>query len=252
MPLLTWGEASPPAPDSEITGDKDSGAHSDTPPRNEPESILNSPLASIWEIEGDFVGHCQGRRRIPCRRQVDQPEDGALQRRPRHPCLERPRQLHSPGCRSRSHAGPCTPRTSTSNTLKVEPPLRPHNEKMQGGDCWVRMERKGSQIRGSISFDGKTWKELKPIQTVWPAKLKVGVSATSSSNQPFSVIFEELEIKGKEKKGSRKPSRGELSCFRRLAHGAFRRKRFLLVASLDKIAQTSQGLSQQRTSFFRR
>jgi regulation of enolase protein 1 (concanavalin A-like superfamily) len=71
-----------------------------------------------------------------------------------------------------------------------------HSEVMKGGDCWVRMERKGSRIHGSISFDGKTWKELKPIQTVWPAKLKVGVLAVSSSGLPFSVTFEEYDLKG--------------------------------------------------------
>jgi regulation of enolase protein 1 (concanavalin A-like superfamily) len=70
-----------------------------------------------------------------------------------------------------------------------------HNEVMKGGDCWVRMERKGSRIHGSISFDGTTWKALRPIQTVWPAKLKVGVLAVSSSPAPFSVSFEEFDLK---------------------------------------------------------
>jgi regulation of enolase protein 1 (concanavalin A-like superfamily) len=71
-----------------------------------------------------------------------------------------------------------------------------HSEGMKGGDCWVRMERKGSSIHGSISFDGKTWKELKPIQTVWPANLKIGVTAVNSSSLPFTVNFEEFELKG--------------------------------------------------------
>jgi regulation of enolase protein 1 (concanavalin A-like superfamily) len=71
-----------------------------------------------------------------------------------------------------------------------------HNEVMKGGDCWVRMERKGSRLQCGISFDGKAWKDLKPIQTVWPAKLKVGLLAVSSSGLPFSVAFEEFELKG--------------------------------------------------------
>jgi regulation of enolase protein 1 (concanavalin A-like superfamily) len=70
-----------------------------------------------------------------------------------------------------------------------------HNEPMKGGDCWLRMERKGSRIHGSISFDGKTWKDLKPIQTVWPTKLKIGVAAVSSSGLPFAVTFEEFVVK---------------------------------------------------------
>jgi regulation of enolase protein 1 (concanavalin A-like superfamily) len=74
-----------------------------------------------------------------------------------------------------------------------------HNEVMKGGDCWVRMERKGSRIHGSISFDGTAWKELKPIQTVWPTTLKVGVTAVSSSSLPFTVTFEDFDFKGKAK-----------------------------------------------------
>lgn len=70
-----------------------------------------------------------------------------------------------------------------------------HSEVMKGGDCWLRMERKGSKIHGSISFDGKTWKDLKPIQTVWPKNVKIGLLATSSSGLPFSVVFEEYQLK---------------------------------------------------------
>ena len=54
VPLLTWGEASPPAPDSEITGDKDRVRIKILGTRKEPESILNSPRV-MREIEGDFV-----------------------------------------------------------------------------------------------------------------------------------------------------------------------------------------------------
>jgi regulation of enolase protein 1 (concanavalin A-like superfamily) len=75
-----------------------------------------------------------------------------------------------------------------------------HAQVMKGGetlpDCWVRMERKGSRIQGSVSIDGKTWDELPPIQTVWPANLKVGLAAGSTSSLPFSVTFEEFELKG--------------------------------------------------------
>ena len=74
-----------------------------------------------------------------------------------------------------------------------------HNEVSKGGNCWLRMERKGSRIHGAISFDGTTWKELRPIDTVWPTNLKVGVAAVSSSGLPFDVTFEEYELKGKTK-----------------------------------------------------
>lgn len=74
-----------------------------------------------------------------------------------------------------------------------------HNEVMKGGDCWVRAERQGSRIQASISFDGKTWKNLKAIQTVYPEKLKIGLATSSSSGIPFTVTFEEFEVKGKVK-----------------------------------------------------
>lgn len=73
-----------------------------------------------------------------------------------------------------------------------------HNEAFQEGTCYLRLERKGSRIFGAISRDGSQWKILKPIDTVWPSKLKVGLMAVSTSNEPFSVKFEEFELKTKE------------------------------------------------------
>jgi hypothetical protein len=72
-----------------------------------------------------------------------------------------------------------------------------HNERYPGGDCYLRMERKGSRITGAISPDGKKWKSLKPIDTLWPAQLKVGVSVANSSSDPHAVRFEELVLTGK-------------------------------------------------------
>ena len=69
-----------------------------------------------------------------------------------------------------------------------------HNEGFAGGTCYLRMERKGSRIFGSISTDGNTWKKLHPIDTLWPSKLKVGLSAINSSTDPFAVRFEEFSL----------------------------------------------------------
>jgi regulation of enolase protein 1 (concanavalin A-like superfamily) len=66
-----------------------------------------------------------------------------------------------------------------------------HNEVFPGGTCYLRVVRKGSRIMGGISLDGKTWKLVKPIDTVWPAKLKVGLIAINSSSDPFIVKFDE-------------------------------------------------------------
>jgi regulation of enolase protein 1 (concanavalin A-like superfamily) len=72
-----------------------------------------------------------------------------------------------------------------------------HNELYKAGDCYLRLERRGSRILGAISSDGTNWKQLKPIDTVWPAKLKAGLTAISTSNEPFWVKFEEFDLKTK-------------------------------------------------------
>jgi regulation of enolase protein 1 (concanavalin A-like superfamily) len=86
-------------------------------------------------------------------------------------------------------------------------------EIIKEGDCYLRLERKGSRILGAFSSDGVAWKQLKPIDTVlpsklnipacirtdnvWPNKLKVGLTAISTSSDPFSVKFEQFDLKTK-------------------------------------------------------
>jgi regulation of enolase protein 1 (concanavalin A-like superfamily) len=69
-----------------------------------------------------------------------------------------------------------------------------HNITSQPGAVYLRLERKGSRILGAVSSDNSTWRPLKPIDTVWPAKLKVGLSAVSSSGEPFAVQFTEYAL----------------------------------------------------------
>jgi hypothetical protein len=71
-----------------------------------------------------------------------------------------------------------------------------HNEGYPGGDCYLRMERKGSRITGSWSTDGSKWKQLKPIDTLWPAQLKVGLTVANSNSDLLTVKFEEFALKG--------------------------------------------------------
>ncbi len=70
-----------------------------------------------------------------------------------------------------------------------------HNETFQAGDCYLRLERRGSRIYGSASPDGRNWKPLKPIDTVWPDRLKVGLTAVTTSSAPFIVQFEEFDLR---------------------------------------------------------
>ena len=74
-----------------------------------------------------------------------------------------------------------------------------HNEVSAGGDCYLRLERKGSRISGAISFDNVNWKQLKPIDTVWPTKLKLGLAAVNVNSEPFTITFEGFKLEGKTK-----------------------------------------------------
>jgi regulation of enolase protein 1 (concanavalin A-like superfamily) len=65
------------------------------------------------------------------------------------------------------------------------------------GDYYIRIERKGSRINAFISADSKTWERLDPIDTVWPSRLRVGLSVVTSSSEPVSIKFEEVEFKAK-------------------------------------------------------
>lgn len=72
-----------------------------------------------------------------------------------------------------------------------------HNEVFPGGDCYLRVERKGSRIAGAISSDGSRWKTLKPIDTVWPADLKAGLFAINTNSNPFNVSFQDFAFTGR-------------------------------------------------------
>jgi regulation of enolase protein 1 (concanavalin A-like superfamily) len=62
------------------------------------------------------------------------------------------------------------------------------------GDAWLRLERRGNRLLGSISADGRQWTSLEPLEVDFPAKLRVGVTAVNTARQPLSVRFEELQI----------------------------------------------------------
>lgn len=69
-----------------------------------------------------------------------------------------------------------------------------HNITSKPGPVYLRLERKGSRILGAVSFDDSAWRNLKPIDTVWPTKLKVGLTAISSSGEPFAAQFTEYSL----------------------------------------------------------
>lgn len=70
-----------------------------------------------------------------------------------------------------------------------------HTELFKPGDCYLKIERTGSKIVASLSYDGKAWKSLKPVDTLWPAKIKIGLTAITTSSEPFDVSFDSFELK---------------------------------------------------------
>jgi RNA polymerase sigma factor (sigma-70 family) len=62
------------------------------------------------------------------------------------------------------------------------------------GPVVLRLERKGDQISGSFSPDGTNWRSFPPHSVKFPAKLKLGVAAISSSRQPFVVTLEQFRV----------------------------------------------------------
>jgi RNA polymerase sigma factor (sigma-70 family) len=62
------------------------------------------------------------------------------------------------------------------------------------GSAVLRLERKGDLITGLISIDGTDWRAFPPRTIKFPAKLKLGVAAISSSGEPFVVTLENFRV----------------------------------------------------------
>jgi regulation of enolase protein 1 (concanavalin A-like superfamily) len=62
------------------------------------------------------------------------------------------------------------------------------------GPIHLRLVRRGNQITGSVSNDGKAWKDLRTLTVDYPTKVKLGVLAVNSSTQPFTAVLEGLHV----------------------------------------------------------
>lgn len=67
--------------------------------------------------------------------------------------------------------------------------------------AYLRLERRGDKLLGSVSQDGKEWKEVKPLEVKLPARLKLGVSLSTSSTYSFAPRFDQFQLK--QSKGKR-------------------------------------------------
>jgi regulation of enolase protein 1 (concanavalin A-like superfamily) len=61
-------------------------------------------------------------------------------------------------------------------------------------DLWLRLGRRGGEISGSMSLDGKSWDRLEPFDVDWPSRLLVGVDAVNSCGDPMTVRFEHYQL----------------------------------------------------------
>jgi regulation of enolase protein 1 (concanavalin A-like superfamily) len=61
-------------------------------------------------------------------------------------------------------------------------------------DAHLRLQRRGQQFLGSVSADGRHWTSLPSLTLPLPAKVRVGVAAVNTAQQPLAVRFENLRI----------------------------------------------------------
>jgi regulation of enolase protein 1 (concanavalin A-like superfamily) len=73
----------------------------------------------------------------------------------------------------------------------------PYTPSVPEGAYYLRLERAGNRFLGAFSLDGAAWKQFKPRVNDWPSKLKVGLTAISTSSEPFSAKFEQFDLKPK-------------------------------------------------------
>jgi regulation of enolase protein 1 (concanavalin A-like superfamily) len=69
--------------------------------------------------------------------------------------------------------------------------------KIEDNSSYLRLERRGDEIRGAFSPDGDHWRSFSPLIVNLKDRLKVGVVAVNSASRPLKAGFEELRGTGK-------------------------------------------------------
>jgi RNA polymerase sigma factor (sigma-70 family) len=59
---------------------------------------------------------------------------------------------------------------------------------------WLRLERRGGKVHGSVSTDGNRWTPLEPIQVDLAKTLRVGVVAGHNTGTGFAPTFEGFQV----------------------------------------------------------
>ncbi len=61
-------------------------------------------------------------------------------------------------------------------------------------DIGLKLERRGQEIRGSYTRDGRDWIEVKRQPVALPADVQIGVSAANASPKPFEAHLVHFEL----------------------------------------------------------
>ena len=69
-----------------------------------------------------------------------------------------------------------------------------NNRGIDSGGVYLRVERRNNRILGYTSKDGKNWARLDPMETSYPATLKVGLYAINGCTDPVTVRFEHFSF----------------------------------------------------------
>ena len=87
-------------------------------------------------------------------------------------------------------------RADGQSVLRGNASIKPLEDK----ETFLRLERRGDQVLGSVSQDGKDWHMLMPIDVELPETVKIGVAACNTSSEPFAPRFDRFQLKKTEKK----------------------------------------------------
>jgi regulation of enolase protein 1 (concanavalin A-like superfamily) len=61
-------------------------------------------------------------------------------------------------------------------------------------DAYLRLERRGDRVFGSVSNDGVRWMSFDPYVVNLLAELRLGVAAINASTEPYKAEFDEFEV----------------------------------------------------------
>ena len=72
---------------------------------------------------------------------------------------------------------------------------------LDGEATFLRLERRGGTVLGSVSRDGIRWTTLEPLTVDMPRRVQIGIAASHNTSSPIEPQFEGLKLYREEKDG---------------------------------------------------